>query len=70
MDTNEKQKHNLKQFNGVDGKFLLIDPLSISCIEQINQHTVRIVLKSVIDGENISYELNYDLKTIYNVINN
>ena len=44
--------------------------MSISCIEQINQHSVRLVLKSVINGENISYELNYDLKTIYAVINN
>jgi hypothetical protein len=65
----ENQKHNLKQFNGPNNNLLLIDPLSISCIEQINQSTVKLVLKSVLDGENISYNLNYGLKEIYSIIN-
>ena len=58
----ENQKHNFKQFNWPNGNFLLIDPYSISCIEQFNQNAVKLVFKSIVDGENITYSLNVTSK--------
>lgn len=65
------KKHNLKQFtNASEGnKFVLVDPLSIALIEQVDMATVRITMKEIRDGQNISFTGNYDLKTIYDIIN-
>lgn len=67
----EERKHNLKQFNNASNgqRFVLVDPLSIALIEQISDGTVRITMKEVRDGQNISFTANYDLQTIYSIIN-
>lgn len=67
----EERKHNLKQFNNASNgqRFVLVDPLSIALIEQISDGVVRITMKEVRDGENISFTANYDLQTIYSIIN-
>jgi hypothetical protein len=66
----ENQKHNLKTFNTTNGKFILVDPLSIASVEEIDKFTVRIVLKAFLNGENISYLGKYDYKTIYSLLSN
>jgi hypothetical protein len=67
----EERKHNLKQFNNASNgqRFVLVDPLSIALIEQISDGVVRITMKEVRDGQNISFTANYDLQTIYSIIN-
>ena len=67
----EEKKHNLKQFNNASNgqRFILVDPLSIALIEQIDNATVRVTMKEIRDGQNISFTANYDLQTIYSIIN-
>lgn len=67
----EDKKHNLKQFNNADNgqRFILVDPLSIAMIEQISEGLVRITMKEIRNGENINFTANYDLQTIYSIIN-
>ena len=67
----EEKTHNLKEFNNASNgqKFILVDPLSIAIIEQIDNATVRITMKEIRDGQNISFTANYDLQTIYSIIN-
>ena len=66
----EDKKHNLKQFsNASNGQFVLLDPLSIAIIEQESAGLVRITMKETRDGKNISFTANYDLATIYSIIN-
>jgi hypothetical protein len=67
----DDKKHNLKQFNNASNgqRFVLVDPLSIALIEQISDGLVKITTKAVKDGENVSFTGNYDLKTIYDIIN-
>jgi hypothetical protein len=67
----DDKKHNLKQFNNASNgqKFVLVDPLSIALIEQVDNSTVCITMKETRDGKNISFTGNYDLKTIYDIIN-
>ena len=67
----EDKKHNLKQFNNASNgqRFVLADPLSIALIEQVSDGLVRITMKEIRDGQNISFTANYDLQTIYSIIN-
>lgn len=67
----EDKKHNLKQFNNASNgqRFVLVDPLSIALIEQVSDGLVRITMKEIRDGQNISFTANYDLATIYTIIN-
>ncbi len=67
----EDKKHNLKQFNNASNgqRFVLVDPLSIALIEQVSDGLVRITMKEIRDGQNISFTANYDLQTIYSIIN-
>jgi hypothetical protein len=67
----EDKKHNLKQFNNASNgqRFVLVDPLSIAIIEQVSDGLVRITMKEIRDGQNISFTANYDLATINTIIN-
>ena len=67
----DDKKHNLKQFNNASNgqRFILVDPLSIAFIEQVSDSLVEITMKEIKDGKNISFTANYDLKTIYSIIN-
>jgi hypothetical protein len=67
----EDKKHILKQFNNASNgqNFVLLDPLSIAIIEQERDGLVRITMKETRDGNNISFTANYDLATIYKIIN-
>lgn len=67
----ENKKHNLKQFNNASNgqRFVLVDPLSIALIEQVSDGVVKITMKEIRDGQNISFTANYDLQTIYSIIN-
>ena len=53
----DDKKHNLKQFNNASNgqRFVLVDPLSIALIEQVDNTTVRITMKETRDGQNISF---------------
>jgi len=65
----EDKKHNLKQFNTSNGKYILVNPSSIAVIEQTDAGVI-ITMKESRDGNNLSYKLDYNLETIYSVLNN
>ena len=67
----DDKKHNLKLFNNASNgqRFVLVDPLSISTIEQISDNVIRVTMKEQVDGQNITFTGNYNLETLLSIIN-
>ena len=67
----DDKKHNLKLFNNASNgqRFVLVDPLSISTIEQISDIVIRVTMKEQVDGQNITFTGNYNLETLLSIIN-
>lgn len=66
---NDKQK--MVVFNNASngGKFVMVNPSSIALIEQTDNHTIRVTMKEIRDGQSISFTGNYDLATLLSMLN-
>ncbi|WP_288096024.1 hypothetical protein [Hydrotalea sp.] len=64
-----EEKQKFIQLNTDKGKFVLINPSSIASIEQTETHLVTVTMKEIKNGNNISFQCNYDLATILRLLN-